>query len=511
MLIDPTCTRIASGGWRTNSKDAVPESATRLLVAGPSHGENLAASESFVATADGALSAPVLVSLGVTGGTATRNPASATLAPGGSVSFSITPTSLGDLTLTFSAPGLLSASAVYTSESPEVLKDLTDKWFINADPNNPWEASQGVVPAGVIAHPGLIPPLESKAGLANIIRLSATLADTVSVIQRDVHKTYDDPPENRYPLTPTEFRCDALSTSSVPSTYPLQRRIADPDMPGKWLYETMGDKTKLGFHANSVKWRGLVQTTGTTRFNPWGTEEWFISSLWLHPEWVQAARGPYYNVCEYHDASGGLTGGAALETYIQPGGGDPNALAFETKVKVYKTDKWPQSQEAGYKTNHVLVRTPSGGIPTEEHFFLIYRYVTGCGLPDYPGYNPNANPPQNPNNYGPDWSVYGPLDPDDVFIEFYFARWDGDPELLFRWDGFWGSPHVTTQTAAEKQQAGYWASAGVYTSMKFNGVVGNLFGIRSRGFTQFRARDVPDAEGPISVLDVIAAFKALRD
>lgn len=144
-----------------------------------------------------------------------------------------------------------------------------------------------------------------------------------------------------------------------------------------------------------------------------------------------------------------------------------------------------------------------GAADSEKWYWGVVHYKTGNGFADYPGYDPEASPAQNPNDFGPVWGTYGSTDPRDPFVEFFMAKENGAPEKIFRWDhdfavangiqnGFYGSPHPTTETAAQKQYQCY-VQNGLYTNMDFKPTaqIGNDIGVHVKGFTQWRAKDAP--------------------
>lgn len=529
MLVDPTCTRIGSGawrGWRTNGEIATSSPAGRLLVAGEFEGEYNVETVMTV-TADGALVAPVVVTVSVSGGTSTFDPSSDTLTSGGSVAFGVTPTSTGALTYTFSAPGLVSATLVFTAEDPApALPDLSTLWMIDGDPSLAFEASQGEVPAGVVAHAassGLgypySPALLEKTGENNQLRASLTISSNPSaVIQKNLWVS------GQSDVTATHVYGIPSGTGLDPN-YSMFSRVADPLDGAKWAFRHEGDKTKIGFTAQQGKWRSFYQGVGDEqRADPWGTEYWVATGFILDTDWIHAERGPYHELIDFHDGNGGLTEGSAFQVALLPGNGNPANVQMEITIKRYNRADWPQNQATKDKKNYEFVTSIPGGIPTNTQFWLVTHFKTGNGFPDYPGYNPAAG--GNPGN--PVWGVYGSTDPRDPFAEVYYAVGNNDPELIYRWDdayaksisstlnGFWGSPYPTTQSQASKLLAGY-VQVGLYTSCKFKptSAIGNVIGYHSKGFMQFRAKDickVPGGYDPsrASAKSVLAAFRAAR-
>ncbi|MBP6775436.1 MAG: hypothetical protein KA154_20785, partial [Gemmatimonadaceae bacterium] len=312
--------------------------------------------------ANGSLAQSVTVTVSVSGGTSTFDPSSAVLTDGGSVVFGVTPTSVGTLTFTFSAPGLTSAELEFVSSNPApALPDLSDLWRIEADPADAFESSQGEVPVGVVAHAALTSPyspaLESKAGLTNKIKGALTLAD-------DPNKDYQTNLwQSSADLTATHLYSIPAGAGRDP-TYSMLSRVADPLDGAKWVYRHEGDKTKIGFDdATSVKWRSFVQSTDDTfRFDPWGSEHWVAAGYILDADWVHAAQGPYHILLTWHDGPGGLTGGAAFQVAIRPGGGNPAAVQLEIDLKRYnQTDpndlagSWPRTQVSKDKKTYTTV------------------------------------------------------------------------------------------------------------------------------------------------------------
>lgn len=526
MFVDPTCTRIGVApltGWRTNAGLASSGPAGALLVSGEHEGE-WNTEWPMTVVANGSLAQSVTVTVSVSGGTSTFDQSSAVLNDGGSVVFGVTPTSVGTLTYTFSAPGLTSAELVFVSSNPApALPDLSQLWRLEADPADAFESSQGEVPAGAVAHDARTSPyspaLESKAGLTNKIKGSLTLAD-------DPNQDY------QWSLWQASADMTATHLYGIPAgsgdpTYSMLSRVADPLDGAKWCYRHEGDKTKIGFDdATSVKWRSQVQSTDDTfRFDPWGSEHWVAAGFILDADWAHAEQGPYHTLLAWHDGPGGLTGGNAFAVGIRPGAGNPAAVQLEIQLKRYNLETWPQDQSSKNKKNYDKVTNIAGGIPTGQKFWLVMRLKSGNGFPDYPGYNPASG--GNPG--APVWGTYGSIDPLDPFVELYYALGAADPALVYRWDdayaktinpnlnGFWGSPHATTDSAAGKAKVGY-AQVGLYTSSHFKPTaqIGNVQGLYSKGLRHYRALDIwrtgPGEYDPAraSAIAVLADFRANR-
>lgn len=533
MFVDPTCTRIGVApwsGWRTNSGQREANPATALLVSGEFLGE-WNTEYPMTVTADGALLSPVTVTVSVSGGTSTFDPATAVLSSGGSVEFGVTPTSVGTLTYTFSAPGLVSATLDFVAENPApALPDLTTLVRIEANPLNAFESSQGTTGSGVVAHSATTSPyspaLEAKNGLTNKIKGAVTLAnDPNRDYQANLWQTYTSGPITD--MTATQYMMGVEDPN-----YAMLSRVADPLDGAKWVYRHEGDKTKIGFSGSSVKWRSFIQSTDDTfRFDPWGSEHWVAAGYILDADWLNAVQGPYYLLLAWHDGPGGLTGGAAFQVGIRPGAGNPSAMQLEIDLKRYnQTDPanlantWPRKQASKDKKTYSTVTNISGGIPTGQKFWLVMHLKTGNGFADYPGYVPGSGSPGSPV-----WGTYGSTDPLDPFVELYYALGDADPALVYRWDdayaktinsslnGFWGSPHATTETATEKQRAGY-VQCGLYTSSHFEPVsqIGNVQGFYSKGYQHYRARDIWRVSPGVydssraSALSVLTAFRTAR-
>lgn len=496
MFQDPTSIAVEGGtnisGWRTSATEQAAPVAGRLLSAGPTQGEVDVAAAPFVITADGTLSASVLVTPSASGGTVSWSPTSATLTSGGNVSFVPTPSTIGSLTFTFSAPGLSSAVALYESESPTITVDLDTTWMINIDPATAFEGSHGSIPAGVVAHaatpdPNYSPALADKSGVTNKPRTTITLGDGGGDLAYNLNQDYG-----------ADSTATAILPCNLDPTYAMLSRVADPDNAAAWCYRHEGDKTRMGWDGSS-KWRIYVQPTAEgQRSDDWGCEHWLAFGFRLDADWTHATRGPYFHIIDIHDQNNGLLGGSAFDVDIQPGGGAGDGIQIMFTVKRYRLDTWPQNQDSKNKVNHEFTTNIAGGLQPLTRYWGVLHWKTGNGFPDYPTYDPAVG--GDPGT--PVWGTYGSTDPNDPFVELFIAEDAGDPQSVFRWDndfaiangienGFWGGPVPTTQSAAVKKYQPY-VQLGLYTSMKFapTAQVGNVFGLYTKGYVQWRAKDV---------------------
>lgn len=512
MFQDPTSTAVGGGtgitGWRTNGTDQAPSPASALLVAGPTQGDVNVAAEPFLVTANGILAAFVTVTPSAAGGTVSWSPTSAVLTSGGSVSFVPTPSTIGTLTFTFSASGLSSAIAVYESESPTLVVDLDTTWMINIDPATAFEGSHGTIPAGVVAHdatpdPNYSPALLSKVGVTNRPRTTITLGDGGGDLTYNLDQDHG---------------ADSTTTTILPCnldpTYPMLSRVADPDNGAKWSFRHEGDKTRMGWTSGN-KWRIFLQPTlEAQRSDDWGCEHWLAFGFRLDADWADASRGPYHHLIDIHCQNNGLMGGSDFDLDIQPGGGAADGIQFQFTVKRYKLSTWPQNQDLKNKTNHEFTTTMAGGFQTLTRYWGVLHWKTGNGFPDYPGYDPAVGGPTG----SPVWGTYGSTDPNDPFVELFIAEGNNDPFKLFRWDndfavangianGFWGAPVPTTSSAAVKKYQPY-VQLGLYTSSRFEPTaqIGNVQGLYTKGYVQWRAKDVPG----INEVNVLNWFRTAR-
>lgn len=495
MFQDPTSRAVDGGtgisGFRTNPVSGSSGGgggggageATTLLAAGPTQGELNAESDPWTIVADGTLSAPVTVTPSVSGGSATFSPTSDSLESGGSVTFTITPSTVGDLTVTFAAPGLTSAIVGYEAITPDPGEiDLSDKWLLDANPANAFEASQGTVPAGVVAHSSLTPPLVNKVGADNKIRFSLELPNQ-GIYSRDAWKTYSD-------VTAT-----AVEINEEVAGFEFLRRVADPADGAKWAYEHRGDRNSIGWSSsNPDKWRCEVSSTGTDRYEDWGTEEWMVMAVRFPSYWRSATPGPFHIVAQFHDSTGGLTGGAMIDLSLVPGGTSPSSTIFEVTVKHYVNPEWPVDQSNKKKVNfdYAIVANPSANA---WHWF-VFNYRSGNGFADYPNY-------VNAGNWGAPDYIYGPSNSSDCFVRVYHAVDNAAPVQVLNRVGHWGSPHETSST--QKHYVGYWKT-GLYTSCKFEPTsIGTARALFTKGFRVYRAADAPG----MSVLDVLRDFRGV--
>lgn len=483
MFEDPTSTVLLGGsgivGWRTNpALGSSYAPASLLLAAGPTTGEVGVASAAFVVSADGALAGSVTITPSASGGTGTFSPTSQSITTGQTAQFTFTPNATGAYTISFSNTGGLTnpVPLPYEAVSSAPPIDIENNWLVDVSPLRAWLASQGTIPANC-----LLPT--DKHGLANKVRAwLEKCGDTGQTI----------------------VNVDSAATTSTTIDHnggTWLSLVADPTDAGRTVYKMRVNKTLANWTVASKKWRSQIGSYGNNMYEPWDGEQWCVAGIYLPAIWHQLAASGGSEWCvlmEWHDAGGGLTGNPPLAVEWRSGAGVPANSKMSVAVRRY-SGSWPVDPVRG--ANTVVAQTEMQGM-TDDWVYLIWRIRTGCGYVDYPDY-------VDASNWGAPVEQYGPVGTaGTAFAKLYAAFGESAvPQQILDYQGFWGSPFPTSLSATKKARSGYWI-IGVYGMTTFNATTGDDREMWSRGFTQWRATDIPET---VSAADMLAAFKALRD
>lgn len=499
---DPTAVAVSGGtgisGYSVTGTESVgggggPGTATALLLAAPSEGEWGEPSEEFVVTPNGNVSGTLTVTpAAMLGGLSagTFNPTSQAITGGTSAEFIFTPNVIGSITVSFTNDGGLAnpASVTYLSVTPAPDPiDLSDKWLIDINPERDFETSQGTIPAGVTAAAATSTSgaIDSKVGQDNRPRASIELKNGSGIQNVNLWQNF------------SYVDADAIQYgASGHTTYEVLRIVADPDDAGQKAYHVRLNKDAVG--SGGSKCRCELTVTGTdTRFEEWGTEEWMVFGFRFPSYWRSVSGGPFCLIAQFHDSPGGLTGGAMIDVEFVGGSGNASACKLQSTVKLYNNPDWPVNQDSKVKDNYdQAVADNERNLAADTWHWVVLHYRSGNGHLDYPNY-------VNSGNWGaPDDTVYGPRDPDDVFVEMYHAVGDALPTVAWRYDGFWGSPHAPGDPEAEKRRVGYWKT-GIYTSTSFD--QNDDRHMYFKGLRVYRASNAPG----MTVFDVLRDFRGV--
>lgn len=474
MFQDPTAVQVSGGtgivGWSVSGSSGPSSSpATALLASGPSAGQVDVASAPFLVGVNGSLSGTVTITPAVSGGTGTFAPTSQAITNGQQASFTFTPSSTGTLSVSFSNNGDLTNPGVLPYESSEGSPSAPDlsAWLVDSNPIRPWLADQGQIPAGV-----LLPT--NKVGQENLVQ--------------GQYEKCGDPG-----VTTVEVETAATSATTIDANGGTWlSRVVDPQVGTRVAFKALINKTVANWTDPTHKVRAEMGSTGQARYEPWGQEQWCIGAIRLGAEWhnLEAKSGNEWAVLmQFHDAGGGLTANPPLAVEWSSGAGNPSASRLVLQIRQYDNPGWPADQTRGL--NALRVQYPFA-TATDDWMYLIWHYCFGNGY-----------------TCPVDGEIYGPVGAArTAFVKFYAALGEAAaPELVYDYQGFWGSPFPSSMALADKLKSGYWKAGGIYSKTNFTAATGDNRIVHNLGFRQWR---VPDLPVGVTAADVLAAFKASR-
>lgn len=483
MFQDPTAVAVPGGsaisGWRIGGGTAPSSPATALLATGPTTGHWQEASGKFVVTANGPLAGAVTITPHHGGGSGSWSPASATITSGQQAEFAFTPSSIGDITITFTnSAGLANpAPLTYASvDSAPPALDLTNRWLVDANPKRQWGTAYDSIPA-------LGPP--TKRGNPNKVRASEELSTDAGVTSIDL----DSPPAGGVAAAAVTFH-----------GYEALRRIVDPIVAGRVCYHIRTNKTAFAWDVAQARFRSELSSTGSDRYEPWDTEEWVVCGIALPAYWQQLNNDGWAIMFQWHDSENGMTGNPPIALSWSGGNGSQANNSWGIVIRNYNVPGWPTDHPT--KTSRTTNYNIPGPATMTWHYF-IFRYRMGCGYRDETG----------AQVYGPCGSTFATRQTGrTAFVTIYHAIGEaGVPYVVGDYRDFWGSPMNPVAnpplTAAQKQESGYW-KCGLYTDPKFTpAAAGDDRDLYHLGWRQYRHADLP---ANVSHLDILADFKASR-
>jgi len=464
--------------------------AAALLIAGPASGNVGEVSRAITIGADGLLpDAAITVTITVIGGAGTLSAGTRSISQAQpTASVTVTPTAEGLLTVQCSAPGLGTTTHDYDVLPAGTAAPTVPNWLHFANPAQVWEQSHGTVPAGCAYGSG------GAANWSN--RLSTQFAGIetgskgFSTWRADGTVTLP----TGYDLTATELRKGAVTP-----TYAIARRVTTA---GKAAVEFRIDKAEAAWAAQPLGvLRSELMLTSPQQRTPWDHEMWAICGVRIPTSYLlsESPGGKFYNVIwQLHDGPNGLTGNPPVSFRLVGGNGIAADAYIDTAVRRYNGVNWPTGPLARGNTFQrrwlPIVRAPAA----DTWHYLICHYRSGCGYTD----------PTRGEIYGPATEAAR-----RAFVHVYVATDTGDPRLVLRYDGFWGSPYIPGSAQALSENAGapglcawdqYW-KGGIYSVSNFApAAAGNDRTIINRGIKVWRAIDNPR----IDVWSVLEDYRA---
>lgn len=528
--------------------------ATRVTLTGPAQITIGVVSAPFTVTANAAPAESFTVTPIVVGG-------------GGAVSgaVALNPTTLsGTFTVTASgSPGVrsirLSNNSVGGIANPEDFAtnaigqpvdntSLNTRWLYDVSPVRVFRASQGTVPAQTTG----------RAGDPNLcVAIAETVADaTVNQWNVDSSDSALTATALQYGRTVTRNLngTRTANTSFGTDNYECVKRVPDPLNGAKWAYQFRVHRDHMAWYRSAPgegppDWfRAEMGPTGSTRWVPWGTEEWAVTAYMLGTEWATVDGGHVH--FQMHDYGGGLTHNPPFAMYWQGGGAGGVDYGWTVNLRKYfctpaqyaanaaiRSDRmiypagntlpareWHRVVD-GVVTNQVIAtnKYTNGYFPSNPNnaplaasgrilnptlgtgrwHYCIAQYRYGCGPYVDPASGSSAiyNTMRGVNGQG-----IRPMTPSDVFARFWYAHSADDldttpPRLILNHTGYWSSPHANS--SSEKGHAGYW-KGGVYTGTSFTrGGVERL--AYTKGIRVWRASDLPPGVDAVRVLKAFLA------
>lgn len=420
-----------------------PPATTLLLATPPTEAQVNVASAAGRVAVDGALLAPVTVTLTLTGVTGSTTPATFEISDGTpEFTYTVTATSAGTGTVTASAPGLTSAQHSITVTSAAVSYVALPNVLFQMDPSRAFGvANVESSPSGLAYNSGnrvmtIYGNLEThKQGVVNCdVSGRAPVACPLS-----------SPAKGSTGFDADEVFFNTLGNATGQAYAPIKRlAAADGSNPtGMDVYRFQVDKIKHGWTASDKKNRAQLKqawgTQATSLASPWGTEFWSAFMVWL-PSELQNINFGWWLIQEQHASdSGGLSAGGGLGYELANNG----ALGMKLKKKLERyTGPWPNAVNGAVSPvndgpDDKYPKTIAT-LPFNKKCWIITNFRENPGFAD-----PN---PDIGACYGPATAPY------NGFCNTYLAIEDASAVLLDEWpaggakNGKWCSPYAPTDT-----------------------------------------------------------------
>jgi len=351
-------------------------------------------------------------------------------------------------------------------------------WYVDVNPERPFESPQGTIPAGVAG----------KSGLANVVVASVETVKDDLTREFVLSRTFAN-------VTPTEVQLGVVTP-----TFPILERVRDPGDGNKWAYYHRINKQEVGIDGVKItpenvpdSYRSEVASAGKTRWTPTGTEEWAVCGIRLPAYWrIIDTRGEWHVFFQYHDSERGLTANPPIAIGWTGGNGNPANCRFEWVVRRYNNPDWPTRRTRG---NTTVYQASVANPAADTWHWFVFNYRSGCGFRD---------PVKG--------AIYGPTNPADCFVTLYHAVEDGAPDRVGSHVGFWGSPYLPSDPRVQALQPGqpfpcngFWRN-GVYLDSNFRPAsAGDNRDAFSKGHRVYRASDSPG----MTAYDVLRDFRGV--
>jgi hypothetical protein len=269
--------------------------------------------------------------------------------------------------------------------------DLARAWLVDVDPARPLGASQGEIPRGV---PG-------KAGRVNRAMGSVELVPDGSPRVFDFNRDQDELTANAVRWGKTvELGAHDWPTAWPPrysanNRFEALSRVRDPDDTSGWAYLHRISKRDVAWY-NHVdphpgnasaahpprgttapdSFRSEVGSTGSDRFEPWGTEEWVVGAVRIPAYFrsLPSSGRDWMVVFQLHDAEGGLSGNPPFACYYSGGGDDPANSRLSCSLRRYRFSQADYEDEPTRKGNRVVASVQLDDPKPDTWHYLIAHY-----------------------------------------------------------------------------------------------------------------------------------------
>lgn len=476
MLQDPTNSALSGGtsilGWRTNpTYSLVAPTATLALVSAPSAGAVNVASSEAVVSVNGETDGDVVVTPYIVsappGGSGVFTPATATVNSASAIydTFTFTPDTVGAYSIGMTNDSGLENPAAfgYSSESPYVPPDLSDKWVTDLHPKRPFGASQGTVPAGCLDH----------AGEANSFNIQSQYASDSTV------QTYP-----AATLVAGVLDADSLTRNA----YETVNILVDPDNALRDYYRLRVDKTASGWTAsgtNHRRVRAQIAATGTARnTRAWGLDTWFVTAFRIPAAMKsilpQSGSSDWLVFADYHTTPS--TDAATTWALEFRGGGPTTPENAQMFIRVHHATT-PTAPYSSYDLPLIL-----GGaadeVPADTWIYLMVNFRLWHGYPD-----PSSAPVATPTG--------------DFYVRPYIAIGSGPVVAKPTHEGLWGIPYPAESVGWARPQ---YAVVTMYTNP--SDFAGDLREAGHLGMQEYLVSDLPPG---MTAQDILTAFKTSRE
>lgn len=376
-----------------------------------------------------------------------------------------------------------SSSRSFGTGKPIALDAILNAWTVDINPRRPFGDPQGVIPVGAIGN----------AGNPNRAIAHVETVDDDKVVSFDLDKLSLEVQSTSVTWGKTRAPDYKFASPVLKTDFKALLRQMDELAPTRWVYKHHLNRHNTAAYSEESpepdSTRSEVLATGKDRFSSWGSEEMVVGAIRLPAYWktIEPTGTDWAIHLQWHDAGGGLTHNPPISLVWRGGGSDLTKAGWTVNVRKYALtpDEWLKNPVDG--ENEIVASAPIVNPDLGKWHYFVVHYVSGPG--------PYSDPV--------DGLIYGPTDPQKVFVRFYHAEGNGPLQKVLDYVGFWGSPHSFDSTS--KLFPGYWKT-GLYTHTNWTSG-GEEREVFSQGFMQWNVSNAPGLTPDLA----LSAFKKSRE